>query len=66
MTEVRIPTTSIIGVIVSVSGIIYGIAYQGQIFEATDNTGVGPAVGNVVLADYLPSSGQWIVVAIIT
>lgn len=42
---------------------IYGIAYSGQIFEAVDPNGTQPAVGDMVLADYLPSSGQWVIIA---
>jgi len=67
MTDVLIPTTTIFGVIVSSDpGGILGIANEGEIFEAADLLGLAPVVGDTVLADYLPSSGQWIVVAIVT
>lgn len=64
--DIKIPTTTIFGVIVSAGpGGILGIANEGEIFEAADLLGLTPVVGDTVLADYLPSSGQWIVVAIV-
>lgn len=62
------PPTTTIGVITSVDAIngVYGLAYGGRIFEAADPSAVAPVVGDHVLADYLPSSSQWILVAIIT
>ncbi|MFA6046386.1 MAG: hypothetical protein WC718_15485 [Phycisphaerales bacterium] len=45
---------------------IYGIAYGGAIFEANDPNLWGPVVGEIVLAAYLPSAGQWVILAIVT
>lgn len=41
----------------------YGLTWGGTVFEASDPSGIAPAVGALVLADYLPSSRQWIIVA---
>ena len=41
----------------------YGLAWGGMVFEASDPSSQAPAVGALVLADYLPSSRQWIIVA---
>ena len=43
----------------------YGLAREGAIFEAADPNDITPVVGDLVLADYLPSSGQWIIVTIV-
>jgi hypothetical protein len=45
---------------------ICGLTWGGQVFEAWDTYGLGVAVGDQVLADYLPSARQWCVVAIVT
>lgn len=63
--EQNTPTTTM-GAVVSVNGAVCGIAYGGQIFEATDPQGLVPSVGVTVLADYLPSARQWVIVAIVT
>ena len=61
------PSTAILTVTYAdaVSG-YYAVAFAGQIFEACDPKGIAPAVGNIVLADYLPFSSQWELEAIIT
>ena len=43
----------------------YGVAYGGQIYEAVDPLELEPAVADTVLIDYLPSAGQWVIVAIV-
>ena len=58
------PTTTF-GIIVSAAAPVYGLAHMGQIFEANDLLSIAPAVGNTVLADYIPASRQWIIVAIV-
>ncbi len=57
--------TTIVGATVYANPPIYGIAVGGQVYEAADPNGVAPAVGNSVLADYLPSARQWVIVAIL-
>jgi hypothetical protein len=63
----RTPTTTGATVIYIDAGDpkICGIAYGGLIFEAYDIYTLGAAVGQQVLADYLPSARQWCVVAIV-
>lgn len=63
--EGETPSTTI-ATVTWVSGTHCGIAYGGNIFEAEDVYGLGVTVANTVLADYLPSSRQWAVVAILT
>ena len=60
----NVPSTIIAAVTFAdaVSG-VYAIVYNNQPYEATDPNAVAPAVGEVVLADYLPGSWQWIIVA---
>jgi len=53
------------GTIVTVAAPIYGVAVGQQCYEAADLLSIAPAVGDVVLADWLPSSGQWVIVAIV-
>ena len=65
MSSTDLTPTTTFGVVVSVAGTVCGIAYQGEIFEAADTMDVGPAVGDTVLADYLPATMQWIIVAIV-
>lgn len=60
----RTPTTTL-GVVVSVNDKVIGITYLGQIFEAYDGQGLAPSVGDTVLADYLESSRQWIIQAVL-
>ena len=48
-----------------VSTVPYAIAVREQVYEADDTLGLTPAVSDVVLADWLPSSGQYIIVAIV-
>ena len=59
------PSTTM-GVVTLVDAGTIGIAREGVVFEAVDIYSLGVAVGDTVLADYLPSSGQWIIVAIVT
>lgn len=56
------PTTAI-GTVVLIAP--YAVAVAGQVYEAVDPQTWAPVVGDSVLIDYLPSSGQWIIVAII-
>lgn len=44
---------------------IFGIVCKGQTFEAFSTCGLNPAVGDVVLADFIPGSGQWAIFAIV-
>lgn len=55
--------TSIQGVVVQDTTI--GIAVQGTIFEADDPQSIGPSTGDVVIADLLPSSSQYLIRAIV-
>jgi len=57
--------TTIRAVVTHAAAPIYGIAVGVQIFEAADPQLVAPLVGDVVLADYLPSSGQWLILAVV-
>jgi hypothetical protein len=59
--------TTVFGHIISVSGsgIVCGMVREGTVYEANDILSIGPVVGDMVLADYLPSSRQWIIVAIV-
>lgn len=61
--------TTAFGVVTSAPvGGPFGIAIQaggGQIYEAQDPLGLAPVVTNTVLADWLPSGGQWVIVAIV-
>ncbi len=58
--------TTIMAVATYANPPVYGIAASGQVYEATDPNGIAPAVGDSILADYLPSARQWVIVAILT
>jgi hypothetical protein len=57
--------SSIVGIITYVNLTVFGVTFQGEIFEAADVYGVAPIVGDVVLADYIPSARQWAIVTIV-
>lgn len=44
----------------------YGLAWGGMVFEGSDPGAIGPAVGDRVLADWLPGTRQWIIVGIVS
>ena len=62
--EGETPSTTI-AIVTLVDGTTIGIAREGVVFEGVDIYSLGVAVGDTVLADYLSSSGQWIIVAIV-
>lgn len=55
--------TTAFGVITSVSGTIYGVLVGDQIYEAQDPLGIVPVLTTAVLVDWLPSAGQFVIVA---
>mgnify|MGYP001578010629 CR=1 FL=1 len=58
--------TTAFGVITTASGTVFGVLVGDQIYEGQDPLSIGPVVGDAVLVDWLPSSGQWVIVAIVT
>ncbi len=63
MNEGLTPTTAI-GTLCSDAAPL-SVAVQGQIYEAVDPQAWGPVAGDTVLVDYLPVSGQWVIVAVL-
>lgn len=63
-TDTATPTT-LLGMVLSVTGTVYGVTSRGAVFEATDIYNLGPVVADKVVMDWLPSAGQWIIVAIL-
>lgn len=55
--------TTAFGVITTASGGVFGVLVGDQIYEAQDPLGIAPALNAAVLVDWLPSAGQWVVVA---
>jgi hypothetical protein len=61
--DLKTPTSIIATITANPAAGSYGLTWGGTVFEASDPSGIAPAVGALVLADYLPSSRQWIIVA---
>lgn len=60
------PPDTILGVITFLDGAgIFGIAYRGRTFEAADPLGLDPALGDTVVAEYLQSAAQFIIVGVL-
>ncbi len=57
--------TTAIGTICSATPDPWAVVIQGQVYEAADPQSWEPTVGQVVLVDYLPVSGQFVIVAIV-
>jgi hypothetical protein len=57
------PTTAVATIVRATAPL--ACVVQGQIFECADPAGWAPVLGDAVLVDYLPVSGQWLIVAII-
>lgn len=56
--------TTVFGIIVTAAA-PYGIAVQGQVYEAADPLAFAPTTGDTVLADWLPSAGQYVIVGVV-
>jgi hypothetical protein len=57
--------TTLLAMVISIAGTVYGVTSRGAVFEATDVYALGPAAGDRVVLDWLPSAGQWLIVAIL-
>lgn len=65
MAEQEGTPTTLLGMVLSVTGTVFGVTSRGAVFEATDIYGLGPVVADRVVMDWLPSAGQWLIVAIL-